>query len=482
MANMYWRWIDIRDGRSANTLRMLGSIEHEIGDITSFAWSDHENLIAIATYDNKIYLFDPLANEIIREFDTDMRIHLGLWRGNYLYTVRDYFSSNVDELVDYQYASQVWDVNSGQRVSSFAIGRYDSVGCRRYSPNGRWLMATRPGSIVQIWDTFTGTVVQSQQFEISACPVWNPDSSSLALANHAGDLQIVNLPLTGERFPFPSADIVFFAVNSDIGTALRVAKLSEAPVDTTVDYIGYYSLGVGGLSYGTEPPYYEVSPDYRRWLYARQDEAGHYNIFEDRISYGGELLPIVRGGWNLYPTYSPAEFSDDAEIAYLHSDDETHFDLLVLGTDRETSQPVLADRQPYLEAPAWVPSPDHRQLTIALQTAMGDYDIYLLDLNEQTLDPIIQHAANDHSPAWSPDGSKLLFVSDRNQEESIFLFDRATESTQFVVIGNHPDWSPDGTRIVFTHDEAVYVTDILGEDIQLFIEGAFSPHWMLIAY
>jgi TolB protein len=53
------------------------------------------------------------------------------------------------------------------------------------------------------------------------------------------------------------------------------------------------------------------------------------------------------------------------------------------------------------------------------------------------------------SPAFSPEGRRLLFESSRAGEEAIYVMTIATCRVRRVTAGMNPDWSPDGKRIVF---------------------------------
>ena len=61
----------------------------------------------------------------------------------------------------------------------------------------------------------------------------------------------------------------------------------------------------------------------------------------------------------------------------------------------------------------------------------------------------------DTGPAWSPDGTKIAFASDRGKKNQIFILDLAHggEATQLTTDEEHaasePIWSPDGATIAF---------------------------------
>lgn len=81
--------------------------------------------------------------------------------------------------------------------------------------------------------------------------------------------------------------------------------------------------------------------------------------------------------------------------------------------------------------------------------------IYLIDLASEDERPFSAGQANDHSPAWSPDGSSIAFVSDREGKAQIFEIDRHGGEARVITdlpngVGAGPVWSPDGKNIAFT--------------------------------
>jgi dipeptidyl-peptidase 4 len=67
--------------------------------------------------------------------------------------------------------------------------------------------------------------------------------------------------------------------------------------------------------------------------------------------------------------------------------------------------------------------------------------------------PLVKAAGSNASPRWSPDGSKLAFVSDRADHAFIGVLDMRKRSITFlspsVDRDASPTWSPDGKRIAF---------------------------------
>lgn len=114
----------------------------------------------------------------------------------------------------------------------------------------------------------------------------------------------------------------------------------------------------------------------------------------------------------------------------------------------------------------------------------GNREIYVLDtstllygansaiLGGETL-RLTDDPAEDHSPALSPDGEVIAFVSARDGNEEIYLFDmvsrRTTRLTDHPASDNTPAISPDGSRIAFSSTRTgggdIYVMARDGSDL-----------------
>jgi Tol biopolymer transport system component len=109
--------------------------------------------------------------------------------------------------------------------------------------------------------------------------------------------------------------------------------------------------------------------------------------------------------------------------------------------------------------PAW--SPGGTMLALAFRTTYGgraEWDIALLSEDGEKVG-LARGPSDDRSPAWSPDGSAVVFTSDRSgnsdlwvayvSESGPFRTPTAYQVTTSPAADIDPAWSPDGSRIVY---------------------------------
>lgn len=85
----------------------------------------------------------------------------------------------------------------------------------------------------------------------------------------------------------------------------------------------------------------------------------------------------------------------------------------------------------------------------------GARNIYTITPDGTALTRLTDSPADDDSPAWSPDGARLAFVSNRDDgyDEIWVINADGSAPTQLTCSSGgalFPAWSPDGTRIVYT--------------------------------
>jgi TolB protein len=135
--------------------------------------------------------------------------------------------------------------------------------------------------------------------------------------------------------------------------------------------------------------------------------------------------------------------ADVSRVRYIHT-------MSTFGSDREvlTRNHVQLDKRP-----AW--SPDGSRVVFESPRDGGLPDIYVMDADGSNTVRLTDQPGADGFPAWSPDGSQIAYASDATGDFEIYVMN-ADGSNKRRVTNNpgqqdqHPTWSPDGSRIAYT--------------------------------
>ncbi len=84
----------------------------------------------------------------------------------------------------------------------------------------------------------------------------------------------------------------------------------------------------------------------------------------------------------------------------------------------------------------------------------GDYNIFLYDTQLGEMKLLVESPYKDDQPAFSPDGARIAFISNRNGIDNIYIYEMADSRTYPVtnIISGafSPSWSPDGDQLAFS--------------------------------
>jgi len=124
--------------------------------------------------------------------------------------------------------------------------------------------------------------------------------------------------------------------------------------------------------------------------------------------------------------------------------------LQVADSDGFAPQTILDSHQP-LMSPAW--SPDASKLAYVSFEKKRSM-IYLQRLSDGKRENIASFKGINSAPAFSPDGTKLAFVSSKEGNTEIYILDLRTRAIKRLTnhhgIDTEPSWLPNGRGLVFT--------------------------------
>ena len=144
-------------------------------------------------------------------------------------------------------------------------------------------------------------------------------------------------------------------------------------------------------------------------------------------------------------------------IAYItagRSKGKQQMSLKVADSDGHNAQSVASTSKP-LMSPAW--SPDGKRLAY-VSFEGGKPGIYIQQLSSGSRTKVTSFPGINGAPAWSPDGTRLALTLSKGGNPDIYVLDigsrKLRQVTHDEAIDTEPAWSPDGKSLVFTSDRA----------------------------
>lgn len=114
-------------------------------------------------------------------------------------------------------------------------------------------------------------------------------------------------------------------------------------------------------------------------------------------------------------------------------------------------------------------------------------DIYLKSVNGKTLTQITSDPADDVMPAFSPDGTKIAFASNRSGNWDIYITGidggPPTQITNESDPELHPTWSADGRYLAYCRFGAqsarweMWMTEVANPGVKRFLDYGVFPEW-----
>lgn len=183
-------------------------------------------------------------------------------------------------------------------------------------------------------------------------------------------------------------------------------------------------------------------------------------------------------------TGQPGAFA--TRIAYVTSsrrgsgkDAKERVELRIADADGYAPQTIVSSEEPIM-SPAW--SPDGRKLAyVSFENAQPS--VWIQEVFTGKRQKMTSFKGINGAPAWSPDGRHLALTLSKDGNPDIFIMDIARRSlraiTRHWAIDTEPSWSPDGKSLVFTSDRGgkpqIYRVSVAGgEARRVTFEGDYN--------
>ena len=200
--------------------------------------------------------------------------------------------------------------------------------------------------------------------------------------------------------------------------------------------------------------------------------------------------PADESGIAWSPDGSRIAFVSGAELMSARNAEIYVVDLATLAPGAAPAR--LTSNQAGDYSPAW--SPDGSRIAFVSERD-GNADIYVMNADGSAPTRLTSNAWRDTRPAWSPDGSRIAFVSG-DERTDIYVIDAdgsgQVKLTDSFATDQDPAWSPDGTRIAFVSGDMnaeIHVIDANGSENRrltsasgLDVSPAWSPDGRTIAF
>jgi Tol biopolymer transport system component len=231
-------------------------------------------------------------------------------------------------------------------------------------------------------------------------------------------------------------------------------------------------------------------------LFVREGTLLAHAFDPNRLQITGEPIPVAEQVEHHRNFFSEFSVSDSGVLAYQHGSDNT---TRLIWLDRGGKQhgPTLAPAN----FNAHRLSPDEKRVAGNRLDDTGATDIWLLELSRGITSRFTSDPAYEWLPVWSPDGSRIVFNSNRKGSMDLYLKALSGAGREEVLLESNTlkvptDWSRDGRFILYedadrsTNKSDLWVLPLFGDRQPMpFLQtpfderqGQFSPNGQWIAY
>ncbi|WP_233155039.1 Tol-Pal system beta propeller repeat protein TolB [Candidimonas nitroreducens] len=294
------------------------------------------------------------------------------------------------------------------------------------------------------------------------------------------------------QYPIAIADFSGSGQGQAVGDVIRAdlsrtgqfqlinATGANLSTESSVSYDEWRSRGADYLAYGS----ITQSGDQYSVSYRLVDSVRKSQL--DGVAFTGTQKELRRISHQIadriYQKITGVRGVFSTRIAYVLQTGNT-YELQIADADGQNPQVMLRSRQSII-SPAW--SPDGKRLAY-VSFESGKPVVYLQTLATGQRFPVANFKGNNSAPAWSPNGQQLAIVLSRDSISQIYTINADGSGLRRVMrsplIDTEPSFTPDGGSLIFTSDRGgspqTYKVPVSGGEAQrITFNGSYnvSPH------
>ncbi len=258
--------------------------------------------------------------------------------------------------------------------------------------------------------------------------------------------------------PFSNDQSIYPIVETDLNRSGRFSSASQnLPTSAAIDQVSADNWKAAGIPYVVVGKITAIDANSAQVHYQLYDvDKQKYLLNEvltvpnSRIRQAAHMMSDA-----IYQALTGIQGDFSGRIAYVLRDptnSDKRYTLQIADTDGERPFTVLSSHYPIL-SPAW--TPDGKQIAyVSFETKRPA--IYLQDLSTGQRQVLTNFKGLNGAPSFSPDGKSMLFTSSMDGNPDIYRMDIATRQYERITndsaIDTEARYAPDGKSFIFTSD------------------------------
>jgi len=194
------------------------------------------------------------------------------------------------------------------------------------------------------------------------------------------------------------------------------------------------------------------SPDGTKIYFTQADLRGGYNLYQDLYYYDLKRDKIVRLTKGVRIKEPDASMDGNSLAVVIVNGTSQSLGIIAIDKERPDIKRLIEHKSKRISTPRY--SPDGKLIVYSVRDEYGNTSLNLYDIATNTEIELLKDRFDNQYPVWSPDGSYIVFISDRNGVYNLYAYSikdkKVLRITHLLGGAFYPEVSPDSKTILFS--------------------------------